>query len=156
MNQEEQNFQKFVDRHKATIYSVCYMYATGRDEADDIFQEVLINLWNGLRTFRGDSSERSWVYRVSLNTCISYKRKKRLSTVPLDIAPEVFEPETPIGRQTEMLHARISRLEPVDRALVLLWLENMSYEEIGAIIGMPAKNVGVRLVRIKEKLKGMN
>lgn len=156
MKQEEKDFQQFVDRHKSVIYSVCYMYAKGREEADDIFQEVLINLWKGLQTFRGESAERSWVYRISLNTCISYKRKKQISTVPLDIAPDVLSPDTAVGRQTEMLHARIGQLEPVDRALVLLWLENMSYEEIGAIVGLPAKNVGVRLVRIKEKLKKMN
>ena len=156
MNQEEIKFQQFVLRHKATIYSVCYMYASDRSEADDIFQEVLINLWRGLEHFRADSSERSWVYRVSLNTCLTFKRKKRVSTVSLDIAPEVFEPETEVGRQTEILHERISRLEPLDRAMVLLWLENMSYDEISAVLGLPPKSVGVRLLRIKEKLKKMN
>ncbi len=132
------------------------MYASDRHEADDIFQEVLINLWRGLPSFRADSSERSWVYRVSLNTCLSFKRKKRVSTVSLDIAPEVFEPESELGHQTEILHQRISRLEPMDRALVLLWLESMSYDEISAIMGISPKSVGVRLIRIKEKLKKMN
>lgn len=156
MNQEERNFQEFVLRHKATIYSVCYMYAADRHEADDIFQEVLINLWRGLSSYRAESSERTWVYRVSLNTCLTFRRKKRVTTVSLDIAPDVFEPDSEIGRQTEILHERISKLEPLDRALVLLWLESMSYDEISAILGLSPKSVGVRLLRIKEKLKKMN
>ena len=174
------------------IYSVCFMYANSREEADDIFQEVLVNIWKGLSSFRNrkglsgvigipevvtgrmarkmnsdtisasgmdSDSERvtkSWIYRISLNTCISYKRKKRIKTEPLELAPQLFQADNAIGRQTEALHNRITRLEPVDRAIVLLWLENMSYDEIGAIIGIEPKNVGVRLIRIKEKLKRMN
>lgn len=136
------------------IYSVCFMYAADREEADDIFQEVLVNIWRGLPSLREHT--KSWIYRIALNTCVSYKRKKRIKTEPLELAPQLFQPETTIGRQTEALHKRITQLEPVDRAIVLLWLENMSYEEIGAIIGIEARNVGVRLIRIKEKLKKMN
>ena len=66
---------------------------------------------------------------------------------------EIFTTDSPAGRQTEQLRRRITRLDPMDRAIVLLWLEDMAYEEIGAIVGMTAKNVGVRLIRIKEKLK---
>ena len=153
LNKPDKVFERIIEAHKASIYSVCYMYAANKIEADDIFQEILINLWNGLKSFRGDSSLKSWVYRISLNTCISYKRKKRINTEPLDIAPEIFTTDSPAGRQTEQLRRRITRLDPMDRAIVLLWLEDMAYEEIGAIVGMTAKNVGVRLIRIKEKLK---
>lgn len=156
MNQDKLKYRNFVDRHKATIYTVCYMYADRHEEADDLFQETLINLWRGFSDFRNESTERTWVYRVSLNTCLSYKRKKKMKTEPLDISSEIFDNSNEVGAQTQMLHARISALEPMDRALVLLWLENMSYDEIGAILGVSAKNVGVRLVRIKEKLKKMN
>lgn len=78
-------FQRIVMEQKSTIYSVCYMFATSKDEADDLFQETLVNLWQGYGGFRGDSSVRTWVYRVSLNTCLSYKRKKQVKTVPLDM-----------------------------------------------------------------------
>lgn len=156
MEISEKEFEKLVEEHKATIYSVCFMYSTDRIETDDIFQEVLVNLWQSLKAYRNESSMKSWVYRISLNTCISYKRKKKIKTEPLDIAPEVFQEETGIGRQVSALHQRIVSLEPVDRAIVLLWLEDLSYEEIGAIIGIAPKNVGVRLVRIKEKLKKLN
>lgn len=153
LNKPDKMFERIIEAHKASIYSVCYMYAANKIEADDIFQEILVNLWKGLKSFRGESELKSWVYRISLNTCISYQRKKRVKTEPLDIAPEIFTTDSPAGRQTEQLRRRITRLDPMDRAIVLLWLEDMAYEEIGAIVGMTAKNVGVRLIRIKEKLK---
>ncbi len=131
------------------------MFVPTRVEADDLFQEVLINLWNGMEHFRGEATVRTWVYRVSMNTCISYKRKKRITTVPLDIAANLSD-ASPESRQTEQLHARISRLEPVDRAIILLWLENLPYDEIAAIIGTSVRAISVRLVRIKEKLKSLS
>lgn len=149
------DFEQLVEMYKSTVYSVCYMFVETRAEADDLFQEVLIHLWEGYGKFRGDASLKSWVYRVSMNTCISYKRKKRIKTVPLDIAPDILTGDSAESRQTRQLHERISRLEPVDRAIVLLWLENLPYDEIAAIVGITSRAVGVRLVRIKEKLKNL-
>lgn len=146
-------FEQLVEEQKANIYSVCYMLADNVDDADDMFQEVLINLWKGYGTFRGDSSNATWTYRIALNTCISFNRKMSRHKVKTDIDPGIFSESTHVGAQTQMLHARIRRLDPFDRAVVLLWLEDISYEEIGAIIGISAKAVGVRLVRIREKLK---
>lgn len=158
MNKTEiqKRFERLISEHKATIYSVCYMFADNTADTEDLFQDVLINLWQGFESFRGDCSERSWVYRVSLNACISYRRKKKKhSMAHLDIVPEMFDDATTEGRQNLMLHRRITRLEKFDRAIVLLWLEDMSYDEIGAIVGLTPKAVGVRLVRIKEKLKSL-
>ena len=149
------DFERLVMEHKSTIYSVCYMFVDTRAEADDLFQEVLVNLWNGYGRSREVAAMRQWVYRVSMNTCISYRRKKRIKTVPLDIAPDVIGVESTESRQTEQLHQRISRLEPVDRAIVLLWLENLPYDEIASIVGISTRAVSVRLVRIKEKLKSL-
>ena len=112
--------------------------------------------WQGYDRFRGDSNVRTWVYRVSLNTCISYKRKKRVRTMPLDLSPDILNDSTPIGRQNMLLHERITRLEPFDRAIILLWLEDMSYEEIAAIVGITVKALAVRLVRIRQKLISLN
>ena len=154
-NDLQTDFELLVMQHKSTIYSVCYMYADAKAEADDQFQETLINLWKGFPKFRGDSSPRTWEYRVSLNTCLSHKRKKQLKTVPLDISPDVLDGNTADGRQNAMLHQRITRLEPFDRAIVLLWLEDLPYEEIALITGLSAKAVGVRLVRIRQKLKSL-
>ena len=153
---EPLDFERLVMEHMRTIYSVCYMFTETKPEADDLFQEVLVSLWQGRNSFRGDSSLRSWVYRVSMNTCISYKRKRKIQTEPLDFSSGSLAPDSPESKQAKMLHERIGRLEPFDRAIVLLWLEDMPYDEIAAIVGISTKAVGVRLVRIKEKLKSMH
>lgn len=152
-NKLQSNFEQLVREQKSTIYSVCFMFARTKLEADDLFQDVLINLWNGFESFRRESSLRSWVYRVSLNTCISTERKKKIKTVHLDVADDIFSESSSEGSQNVMLHKRITKLEKFDRAIVLLWLEDLSYDEIASIMGITSKAVGVRLVRIKEKLK---
>ncbi len=153
----EKEFEKMVREHKGTIYTVCYMFSQDNEEVADLFQEILINLWRGSGTFRGESSINSWIWRVSLNTCISSDRKKRRmpKREPLSMSFNLFEESDDASRQGQMLKKRISQLGPFDRAIILLWLENLSYEEIGQIVGISASNVSVRLVRIKEQLKKM-
>lgn len=158
MKQNEQEFTTLVRKQRAAIYSVCYMFADSIDEASDLFQEVLVNLWRGFETFRGDSSPNTWVYRVSLNTCLTFDRKKkrrRKMHEEVEIDPSLPDGHTDMGAPSRLLHERIGLLEPFDRAIVLLWLEDMSYDDIGAIVGISSKAVGVRLVRIREKLKSL-
>jgi len=153
----EKQFAQTVAEHKSTIYTVCYMFSKDVDEVNDLFQEVLVNLWKGFEGFQHRSDIKSWIYRVSLNTCISLERKKRRSPVErLTMDINLFEDKDEDTRQVDRLHQRISKLQPFDRAIVLLWLENLSYEEIGLIVGISAKNVSVRLYRIKEQLKNMS
>lgn len=153
---KEQEFAELVRMHKSTIYTVCYMFSQDKDEIDDLFQEAIIRLWQGYQSFRGESDIKTWVYRVTLNTCISQdKKKKRLPARCLIEGIDLFDENDANNAQSEMLHKRILNLQPFDRAIVLLWLEDMSYEEIGAIVGITAKNVSVRLVRIREQLKNM-
>lgn len=154
----ELDFTRTVREHRGTIYTVCYMFSKDEEEVADLFQDILVNLWNGFAKFRGDSSERTWIYRVALNTCISAERKKKRKgeTVPLEMNINLFDNSVEDMKQVRMLQDRISRLGPFDRAIVLLWLENMSYDEIGAIVGISPKNVSVRLFRIKEQLKKMS
>ena len=154
----ELDFARIVKEHRGTIYTVCYMFSKDEDEVADLFQEILVNLWKGFSGFRGESSTRTWIYRVSLNTCISAERKKkrREETVPLEMSINLFDESAEDLKQIRMLQNRISRLGPFDRAIVLLWLENLSYDEIGAIVGITAKNVSVRLFRIKEQLRKMS
>ena len=157
MNALEKKFAQMVGEHKSTIYTVCYMFSQDADEVSDLFQEVLINLWKGFEGFEHRSDVKTWIYRVALNTCISIDRKKRRSaSVPLTLDINLFEDRDEDSRQVDMLHKRISKLQPFDRAIVLLWLENLSYEEIGQIVGISTKNVSVRLFRIKEQLKQMS
>ncbi|MBR3472779.1 MAG: RNA polymerase sigma factor [Prevotella sp.] len=154
MNKLEQLFAKTVKEQRSTIYTVCYMFSKDADEVNDLFQEVLVNLWKGFEGFEGRSDIRTWVYRVALNTCISLDRKKRRqATARLSMDINLFEDDDTDTRQVALLHKRISLLQPFDRAIVLLWLENLPYDEIGQIVGISAKNVGVRLYRIREQLK---
>ena len=157
MNTLERLFAQTVTEHKSTIYTVCYMFSNDSDEVNDLFQEVLINLWKGFEGFEHRSDIKTWIYRVALNTCISLDRKRRRSaTVPLTMDINLFEDSDEDTRQVDMLHRRIARLQPFDRAIVLLWLEDLSYDEIGRIVGVTAKNVSVRLFRIREQLKKLN
>ena len=153
-NDKEHQFELLVREHKRTIYTVCYMFSHNKAEIDDLFQEVLIRLWNGFDHYEGRSSARTWVYRVALNTAINQdkKERRRIETVPLTVGINPFEADDPKSQQVRKLHDLISQLELIDRSLVLLWLEGISYDEIGAIIGITPNNVGVRLARIKEKL----
>jgi RNA polymerase sigma-70 factor (ECF subfamily) len=156
MEQQEKDFSRMIREQKATIYTVCYMFSKDKEEIDDLFQEVLVKLWQGYDSFQGKSDLRTWIYRVSLNTCISIDRKKkRRKTQPLLEGVDLFDKNDADNRQTDLLHERIGKLQAFDRAIVLLWLEDMSYEEIAQIVGISVKNVSVKLYRIKEQLKQM-
>ena len=157
MNELESKFAQTIKQNKSTIYTVCYMFSKDADEVSDLFQEAVINLWRGFEGFENRSDVKTWIYRVTLNTCISIDRKKRRNTTePLSMNINLFEDRDEDTRQIDMLHKRISRLKPFDRAIVLLWLENMPYEEIGQVVGISTTNVSSRLYRIKEQLKNMN
>lgn len=158
IQKSEKEFVALVEKHKQTIYMVCYLFSKDKTEVEELYQDVLINLWKGFAGFEGRSSLRTWVWRVSLNTCISWQRgkRKRGARVPLELSVDLYNDTDSDTRQIQMLHERINKLGPFDRAIVLLWLENISYEEIGEIVGISAKNVSVRLFRIKEQLRQMS
>ena len=93
--QQERDFERLVERQRQTIYSVCYLFANERQQADDLAQEVLIRLWKGFDSFEGRSSEKTWVYRVALNTCVTAdkKQRRRLDTSPLEMDVDLFAEE---------------------------------------------------------------
>lgn len=158
MKELEIEFAQIAREHKGTIYTVCYMFSNNEDDVADLYQEILVNLWKGFTKFRGESNIRTWIYRISLNTCISFERKKhrKVDTIPLTMDINLFDDSDDDTKQVQLLKNRINKLGHFDRAIVLLWLENLSYDEIGNIVGITAKNVSVRLVRIKEQLKNMS
>jgi RNA polymerase sigma-70 factor (ECF subfamily) len=158
MNNIELEFTRMIKEHKKTIYTVCYFYSKNSDEVNDLFQEILINLWKGFPKFRGESTYSTWIWRVSLNTCNNQERRKKrdIETVPLSIGIDLYNDDDDKSKQIQMLYDRISRLEPFDRAIILLWLENMTYEDIAGIMGISLANVTSRLFRIKEQLKSMS
>lgn len=162
MTQQETDFTRLVREQKSTIYTVCLMFSDDSDEVEDLVQDTLINLWKGYDSFEGRSEVRTWVWRIAMNTCISADRKRKRRKTdrsPLDtigVSAEEVSGEAQDDKQIRLLHDRIHQLGVFDRAIVLLWLEDLSYEEIGQIVGISAKNVSVRLVRIREQLKNMN
>lgn len=157
MDTVKTDFERMVQEHKNTIYTVCFMFSNDSDEVNDLFQEVLINLWKGYSSFKMLSGIDTWIWKVSFNTCISSERKKkRHKTVPLSMDIDLFQDKDEDSKQIRQLYQRIHRLKPLDRAIVLLWLEGISYEEIGAIVGISTKNVSVRLFRIRVELKNMS
>lgn len=156
MNTLQTEFAQIVKENKSTIYTVCYMFSKDTDEVNDLFQEVLVNLWKGMSSFKGQSDIRTWIYRIALNTCISMDRKKKIATIPLSMDANLFQDQDEDTKQVKLLHNRINKLQSFDKAIVLLWLENISYDEIGEIVGISTKNVASRLFRIKEKLRTMS
>lgn len=133
------------------------MFSNDAEEVADLFQEVLVKLWNGYDSFQGKSDIKTWIYRVTLNTCITIDRKKRRrNRAMLSMDVDYFDSQEQETAQVRILHERIARLQPLDRAIILLWLEQISYGEIGEIVGISAKNVSVRLARIRVQLKYMS
>ena len=158
MNNIEFEFTKLVKEYKKTIYTVCYFFSKDIDEVNDLYQEVLINLWKGFESFRGESSAKTWIWRVSLNTCNTMERKKksRVQTFPLSVDIDLYSDTDEQSKQVQMLYDRINRLDIFDRAIILLWLENMPYQDIANIVGISLSAVTTRLFRIREQLKSMS
>lgn len=152
-----QSFTAMVTRHEKIIFSVCYFYASPKVGFDDLRQEVLISLFQAYRNFRHEAAESTWVYRVALNTCLFSLRKfsPKLSTLPLDDLPAIHlteEMDEEDKSRLEWLYTTISHLNPMDKALILMWLDELSYEEIAANMGIPRNTVASRLNRIKKRI----
>ena len=158
MKDIELQFTKMVKEYRKTIYTVCYFFSKDTEEVNDLYQEILINLWKGFEKFRGESSLKTWIWRVSLNTCNNQERKKKSSvqTIPLSVDIDLYNDDDVQSKQIQMLYDRINRLDVFDRAIILLWLENMNYQDIADVVGISLSNVTTRLFRIKEQLKSMS
>ena len=132
------------------------MYANETDTPDDLFQEVVINLWKGFPDFRGESKIQTWMYRISLNTCITFLRKSGKRPITQTLTDEHLE-YTESGDMSAIkeLYLLINQLNAFEKAIILLYLEDRSYDEIAQIVGITKINVGVRISRIKEKLTQM-
>lgn len=148
-------FERFVARHRRIISKVCYLYATDSADFDDLRQEVLIALWRGFGSFEGHSAASTWVYRVSLNACISYCRRNRRhrTAQPLAEALAIADDDPALRERMSELAALLARLDPMEKALMALWLDELSYDEIAAVTGLQRNTVASRLHRIRLKLR---
>ncbi len=155
----EREFTSLITEHSNIIYKVCYFYTTDDYTIEELFQESVINLWKAYPKFRGDCKVTTWIYRISVNTCISYLRKSfsRPATVTLSFKQdEMAATDDNRNEYLKEMYGMINQLGKLERALILLWLEERSYQEISEILGISKANVGVKLNRVKEKLKKMS
>ena len=151
---------KLVQEHRLLLYKVCRVYCFTEVDRQDLFQEIVIQLWKSYPGFRGDSKFSTWLYRIALNTAISdlRKHKRRPSTTSTDDIPPALPEMTWPGeeeQQLQQLYAAINRLSDVEKALVMLYLEDRSYEEMEDILGINQNNLRVKMNRIREKLRKM-
>ena len=140
------------------IYKICKLYAERKDQ-EDLKHEIIFQLWKSYPTYRGDSKFQSWMYRVALNTAMLGLRARKMKYTGLT-DQELKTSEDPFEKQDEearvkLLYRQISKLKDLDKTIIFLYLEQCSYEEIAEITGISTKNVSVRLVRIREKLRKM-
>lgn len=156
----ERLFSEIYDTYRHRIYRLCYAYIYQKEEVDDLFQEIMINIWNSLDRFRGDSNVSTWAYRVAINTAMLYNRKTRFfSKVKTQFSDsclcdfqESTENKLEKERQLDRMAQCISQLEKQDRLIISLSLEGLSYNEISEIVGITPSHVGVKINRIKKQL----
>ena len=157
-DQAEQEFLSVIREYERVIYKVCYLYATPNAPLNDLYQDVVLNLWKAYPKFRQECKISTWIYRIALNTCISFIRKEK--NVPEIItltyeADSLTEENDPLNEMLRQLYRMINQLGQLDKSIVLLYLEEKSYEEIAEITGLTVTNVATQLSRIKDKLKKM-
>lgn len=152
----EKEFISLLNQHQKIIYKVCNLYMDKEAGREDLFQEITLQAWKAYSKFRGDSKFSTWLYRIALNTAITFFRKEKRgpSIYTTDTMPEGKQDAyDPIEEQVKMMYAAIGNLSKIDKAIVMLYLEDYSYTEIGDMMGITANNVAVKMNRIKAKLK---
>lgn len=155
MNDLKDRFLKLMDEHQGVVHHISTLYANNKEERDDISQEIILQLWRSFNSFQKQSKFSTWLYRVALNTAITYLRKsKKIHWTTLDKAENfAIESHDNLDEDIRYLYQAISRLSKIDRAIMMLYLDEKSYEEMAKILGISSVNVGVRINRIKKRLK---
>lgn len=146
-------FLQIIQEHQRIIHKICLLYRNSKEDQEDLFQEIVFQLWKSFGKFRGDSKVSSWMYRIALNTALATFRKKKASLEFRASLPDQHQPTKEMSEHEQLLFLAIKQLSDSDKALVSLYLEDFSYREIAEISGLTESNVGVKLNRIKKKLK---
>ena len=151
----EKEFLGVIYDYQKIIYKICRVYRDSREDQEDLFQEIVYQLWKSYPGFKKESKVSSWIYRIALNTAIAIYRKSKISIENYHEFPEHFHPsdENTISENEERLFWVLRKLNDSEKALISLYLEDFNYNEIAEITGLSESNVGVRLNRIKNKLK---
>ncbi len=152
-------FLDIINENNGLIYKVCYMYAVDQEHLKDLYQEVTANIWQGLASYRGDSKMSTWIYRIAINTCVSDLRRNErrpAATSDLDAVGEIIDESHEHASRLRAMYEMIAMLGKLDKALIMLWLDEYSYDEIAAMTGLQRNNVASRLHRIKQRLIRQN
>ena len=151
----EAEFLHMVEKHQGIIYKVCRMYRDRREEQEDLFQEIVLQLWKSFPDFRKESKASTWMYRIALNTAIAVFRKNKPNIEFKDEMPKKhsYSDHQEPSENEQRLFEAIRSLNKAERALIALYLEDYPYKEIADILGITENYVGVKMSRIKEKLK---
>jgi len=150
----EKDFIKIIQENQQIIFKVCNMYMDTRADREDLFQEILLNAWKGIKNFKGDSKFSTWLYRVSLNTAISFFKREKKQQQSIEAATFLVQENTETEQEhLNAMNKAIAGLSPIDKALVMLYLDSYSYQQIAEIIGITVNHVGVKMNRIKLALK---
>ena len=151
----EQQFVQTINQHQGILHKVCGIYCSNATEREDLFQEMVLQLWKAFPSFRSEAKISTWMYRIALNTAISGLRKKKIAITELEKVSFQIEDkqEANIEEELQHLYKAIEHLSDVEKSIVLLYLEDKPYEEIAEITGITANYVAVKMSRIKEKLK---
>lgn len=151
----DSEFVTILNNHRGLIFKVCNMYCSDHEDRKDLFQEIVLQIWKSLGSFRHESALTTWMYRIALNTAITHLRKEKRSVSPVSLTgieiPDIYDDDEK-EESLLQLSAAIEQLNKVDKSIILLYLEEKSYEEISEITGLSKTNVGVKLNRIKAKL----
>lgn len=154
---DEKEFIRLINAHQGLIHKVCIMYTNDKDGHEDLFQEIVLQLWRSFSSFRGEAKITTWMYRVALNTAISGLRRmhRQVQTEALDSfhfnVSDVDHERS--GEDIMQLYRAIHVLSEVDRAMVMMVLDEVPYKDIAHTIGITQNNVRVRMNRIREKLR---
>lgn len=152
----EQAFIHLLNQHQKILYKVCNLYMDSHADREDLFQEITLQAWKAYGSFRGDAKFSTWLYRVALNTAITFYRKEKRSPeiYTTDTLPEKQdETDNRIEEQVKIMYEAIGKLSKIDKAIVMLYLDDYSYTAISEMMGITANNVAVKMNRIKTKLK---
>ena len=162
MDYKETKFQKIITDYQDMIYRLCRSYVADKDMRKDLYQNIIIRLWKGMDSFDKRSAIGTWIYRIAVNTSLDFLRKEiknrsRSKSIGLDDVPDTDksmnqEEELIISENTQLMYTCINNFSFIDKTIISLYLEDLSYKEISDIVGITEKNVSVKLSRIKQNL----
>ncbi|RKE55827.1 RNA polymerase sigma-70 factor (ECF subfamily) [Sphingobacterium detergens] len=154
---DERQFLILINEHQGIIHKICRLYRDVREDREDLFQEITFQLWKSHDSFKNNSKISTWIYRIALNTAIATFRKKKQDVEYRPTLPEMAEeqPDEELALRQERLFSALKQLDDGDKAIITLYLEDLSYQQIADVIGISENYVGVKLNRIKIKIQNL-